>query len=66
MDRLPPEKRKAYLLKPVPNLTYELMMQTILEKDGITPEMLKEQQDRVALIERLLQASAPGCPHGNH
>jgi CpXC motif protein len=59
MDRLPPEKRKAYLLKPVPNLTYESMMQTILEKDGITPEMLKEQQDRVALIERLLQASSP-------
>ena len=59
MDRLPPEKRKAYLLKPVPNLTYESMMQTILEKDGITPEMLKEQQERVALVERLLQASAP-------
>jgi len=59
MDRLPPEKRKAYLLKPVPNLTYESMMQTILEKDGITPEMLKEQQDRVGLIERLLQASSP-------
>jgi hypothetical protein len=57
-DRLPPEKRKAYLLKPVANLTYESMMQTILEKDGITPEMLKEQQERVQLIERLLQASA--------
>jgi len=57
-DRLPPEKRKAYLLKPVPNLTYESMIQTILGKDGITPEMLKEQQDRVQLIERLLQASA--------
>jgi hypothetical protein len=58
MDRLPPEKRKAYLLKPTPNLTYESMIQTILGKDGITPEMLKEQQDRVALIERLLQASS--------
>jgi hypothetical protein len=57
-DRLPPEKRKAYLLKPVANLTYESMVQTILEKDGITPEMLKEQQERVQLIERLLQASA--------
>ena len=57
-DRLPPEKRKAYLLKPTANLTYESMVQTILEKDGITPEMLKEQQDRVQLIERLLQASA--------
>src|SRR5215216_954429 len=58
-DRLPPEKRKAYLLKPVPNLTYESMVQTILGKDGITPEMLKEQQDRVSLVERLLQASSP-------
>jgi len=57
-DRLPPEKRKGYLLKPVPNLTYESMIQTILGKDGITPEMLKEQQDRVQLIERLLQASS--------
>jgi hypothetical protein len=57
-DRLLPEKRKAYLLKPVPNLTYESMVQTILGKDGITPEMLKEQQERVQLIERLLQASS--------
>ncbi|HET9910247.1 MAG TPA: CpXC domain-containing protein, partial [Anaerolineales bacterium] len=57
-DRLPPERRKAYLLKPVANLTYESMIQTILEKDGITPEMLKEQQERVQLVERLLQASA--------
>jgi hypothetical protein len=58
MDRLPPEKRKGYLLNPIPNLTYESMVQTILGKDGITPEMLKEQQDRVMLIERLLQASS--------
>jgi hypothetical protein len=57
-DRLLPEKRKAYLLKPVANLTYESMIQTILGKDGITPEMLKEQQDRVQVIERLLQASS--------
>jgi hypothetical protein len=58
MDRLPAEKRKGYLLNPTPNLTYESMIQTILSKDGITPEMLKEQQDRVAIIERLLQASS--------
>ena len=57
-DRLQPEKRKGYLLKPVPNLTYESMIQTILSKDGITPEMLKEQQERVQVIERLLQASS--------
>ena len=57
-DRLPPEKRKGYLLNPIPNLTYESMIQTILSKDGITPEMLKEQQERVQVIERLLQASS--------
>lgn len=59
MDKLPAEKRKGYLLNPVPNLTYESMIQLILSKDGITPEMLKEQQDRVSVIERLLQASSP-------
>jgi len=58
MDRLPPEKRKGYLLKAVSNFTYESMIQTILGKDGITPEMLKEQQERVSLIERLLQGSS--------
>ena len=59
MDKLPAEKRKGYLLNPVPNLTYESMVQLILSKDGITPEMLKEQQERVAIVERLLQASSP-------
>jgi hypothetical protein len=59
MDGLPPEKRKAYLLNPVPNLTYESLVKTILGKDGVTPEMLKEQQDRVQVVERLLQASSP-------
>ena len=58
-DKLPPEKRKGYLLKPVPNFTYESMVQTILGKDGITPEMLKEQQDRIQIIERLLQTTTP-------
>ncbi|NOH04233.1 MAG: hypothetical protein HND47_20790 [Chloroflexi bacterium] len=56
-DRLPPEKRKAYLLKPQANLTYESMIETILGKDGITPEMLKDQQERVGLIERLIQVT---------
>jgi hypothetical protein len=57
-DSLPAEKRKGYLLNPSPNLTYESMIKVILGKDGITPEMLKEQQDRVQVIERLIQASS--------
>lgn len=58
-DRLPAEKRKAYLFKPQANLTYESMIETILGKDGVTPEMIKGQKERVAVVERLIQASSP-------
>jgi CpXC motif protein len=58
-NRLPAEKRKAYLFKPQANLTFESMMETILGKDGITPEMIKAQQERLNLIDRLLQATSP-------
>ncbi|HQV92976.1 MAG TPA: CpXC domain-containing protein [Anaerolineales bacterium] len=57
-DDLPPEKRKGYLLSPSPNLTYESMIKVILGKDGVTPEMLKAQQDRVNIVEKLIQASS--------
>ena len=58
MDRLPPEKRKGYLLSPRANLTYESMMEAILGKDGITPEMLKGQQERIQLMEKLMQITS--------
>ena len=54
-NRLPAEKRKAYLFKPIANLTFESMVETILGKDGITPEMIKAQQERLSLVDRLLQ-----------
>ncbi len=56
-NRLPSEKRKAYLFKPVANLTFKSMLETILGKDGITPEMIKAQQERLSLIDRLLQVT---------
>jgi hypothetical protein len=58
MDRLPAEKRKAYLLSPKANLTFESMIELILGKDGITPEMIKGQQERVQIIDRLLQVTS--------
>lgn len=57
VDRLPPEKRKGYLFNPTPNFTYESMMEIILNKDGITSEMIKSQQERVTLVEKLIQAT---------
>ncbi len=56
MDNLPQEKRKAYLLQPKSMLTYQTLIETILEADGITKEMLEAQQKRISLLERLITA----------
>jgi hypothetical protein len=58
-NRLPPEKRKAYLLRPQGFLTYQSLVERILGADGITPEMIQAQKKRVSLVERLLGASTP-------
>ncbi|MBI5825520.1 MAG: hypothetical protein HZB18_15935 [Chloroflexi bacterium] len=58
VDRLPSEKRRGYLFSPQANLTYESMMETILGKDGITPEMIKGQQERVQFMEKLMQVTS--------
>jgi bisphosphoglycerate-dependent phosphoglycerate mutase len=57
-NRLPLEKRKAYLLRPQSFLTYQSLIERILGADGITPEMIQAQQKRVSLVERLLGASS--------
>jgi len=57
-NRLPPEKRKAYLLRPQSFLTYQSLIERVLGADGITPEMIQAQQKRVSLVERLLSASS--------
>jgi hypothetical protein len=54
VNRLPQEKRKGYLLNPKTMLTLQLMLEVILEADGITKEMLKAQEDRMELIQRLM------------
>ena len=59
MNRLPPEKRKAYLLRPQGFLTYQSLIERILGADGITPEMIQAQKKRVSVVERLLGASTP-------
>lgn len=54
IDSLPPEKRKAYVLQPQSMLTFQTMIEKILEADGITKEMLEEQQNKIRLVQRLL------------
>lgn len=62
MDDLPPEKRKSYLFRPQTMLTQQRLFETILEADGITPEMIKSQQEKLHLLQQLLGASAQGLP----
>lgn len=57
MERLPQEKRKAYLLSPQATLTYQGMIERILEADGITKDMIEAQQNKLNLLQRLLEAS---------
>lgn len=54
LDQLPQEQKKAYLLQPKSMLTNQTLIEKILEADGITKEMIEDQQKRVGLIERLL------------
>ena len=62
MESLPMEKRKAYLFKPETMLTRQRLVERVLEEDGITPEMIKAQQDRLNLLQRLAGASPEARP----
>ena len=59
MNNLPQEKRKAYLLQPQNMLTYQTLIEKVLEADGITKEMIEEQQKKINLLEKLLTAKGP-------
>ncbi len=54
VNNLPPEKRKAYLFRPQSMLTYQTLLERVLEAEGITKEMIEEQQQRLHLLQRLL------------
>lgn len=54
VNRLPLEKRKAYIFRPQTMLTMQTMIEKILEGDGITKEMLEAQQKRMGLLQKLM------------
>lgn len=56
VNQLPQEKRKGYLLRPLAVLTMQGLVERVLEADGVTKEMLQDQQKRIRLIQRLLTA----------
>lgn len=54
VNKLPPEKRKAYLLRSQTMLTLQTLFEKVLEGDGITREMIDAQQKQLSLIQRLI------------
>lgn len=58
VNDLPQEKRKGYLFRPQTMLTYQGLVERILEADGITREMLQAQQQRMSLLQRMMEASS--------
>jgi hypothetical protein len=57
ISKLPQEKRKGYLLSPQSTLTMQGLVERVLEKDGITREMIQAQQQKLNLLQRLANAS---------
>ena len=57
VNRLKPEQRKAYILRPQSMFTMQTMIEKILEGDGITREEIQKSQQRMTLLERLLSTS---------
>lgn len=57
MNSLPAEERKGYLLQPKIALTMQGLIDQVLEADGITKEVIEEQQRKADLIAELAQVS---------
>ncbi len=57
MRSLPEGAPRGYLLQPKMFFSFQSLVEAILEQDGITPDMLKEQQARTDLIREWMRAS---------
>ena len=55
---LPKEQFRSYMFNPKRALTMKGLIEQILEADGVTPEMMAEQQKRVELVQKLFEADS--------
>jgi hypothetical protein len=55
MRGLPEDAPRAYLLQPKVFFSLQSLIEAILEADGVTPEMLRAQQERVDLLRDLVR-----------
>jgi hypothetical protein len=57
LNNLAPEKRKAYLLQPQQFFNLKTLIETILQADGITPEMLAKEEARLNFLQELVDTT---------
>jgi hypothetical protein len=57
LNNLAPDKRKAYLLQPQQFFNLKTMIETILQADGITPEMLAKEEARLTFLQELVDTT---------
>ena len=62
VNRIPSDKRKAYLLQPKEMYSIESLITTILNKDGITNEMIEQQRSKMELIQTLISTPEEMLP----
>lgn len=55
---IPKENFRSYMFNPKRALTMKGLIEQILEADGVTPEMLAEQEKRVELVQAFLKAES--------
>ncbi|MCB9435992.1 MAG: CpXC domain-containing protein [Anaerolineales bacterium] len=61
-DALPMEQRKGYLLQPRRMFTMQTLVETVLEADGITKEVMEDRRKKLELVETLLQTPPDVLP----
>ncbi len=62
MSSLPPEQRKGYLFTPKTALSMQGLVEMILEADGVTPDMIEAQRQKMRLVETFLQVDPEQLP----
>ena len=55
INSLPAERRRGYLLQPRPFLTFQGLLEAVLEADGITRDMLNQQRAKAQAISEMAE-----------
>lgn len=56
MDGLPQEARRGYMLTPTQFLSFQSLLEAVLEHEGVTREMMDKQRRQIQLVEQAIMA----------